>query len=205
MAGLIIFAGTDGVGRDGNTNLWVTDGTAAGTKELIVPGAQSDGGLFWKGEIEDPVITVLGSKILLAGLNNDSATIDLWVTDGTVSGTKDLRVPGVGFGGLAPSHITTFGNKAIFAGFDSSGFPNPWVTDGTLGGTHELVPPGSDILKPDDRFGIDPDFTVLGNKVLFVGQNLAGEASRDLWVTDGTPTGTKEIAGGGPNSPLRAV
>jgi hypothetical protein len=188
----MIFAGTDAVGRDGNTNLWVTDGTAAGTKELIVPGALSGGGLFWKGEIEDPEITVFGSKALLAGLNNNFslALIDLWVTDGTASGTKDLRVPGVGFDGLAPSHITTFGSKAIFAGFDSvSVIPSPWVTDGTLGGTHELVPPGSGILGT----GIDPDFTVLGNKVLFVAQDLTVDTLQ-LWVTDGTPTGTKELS-----------
>ena len=196
MAGLIIFAGTDAVGRDGNTNLWVTDGTAVGTKELIVPDALSDGGLFWKGEIENPEIAVFGSKALLAGMNNDlsQALIDLWVTNGTVSGTKDIRVPGAAtsFQGLAPSHITTFGNKAIFAGFDSaSTFPNPWVTDGTLGGTHELVPPGSGVLNPGST-DMDPDFTVLGNKVLFVGQDLAVDTLQ-LWVTDGTPTGTKEL------------
>ena len=80
-----LFAGYD---ASGHTNLWVTDGTAAGTSELTAVGASS--GLNPSG------ITILGTKALFEGFDA-SNRVQLWVSDGTSAGTSELLPAGAGF------------------------------------------------------------------------------------------------------------
>ena len=63
------------------TGLWVTDGTAGGTRELAgIAGTDPTHGL-------NPTdLTVLGGEALFSGLDADG-DIGLWVTDGTAGGT----------------------------------------------------------------------------------------------------------------------
>ena len=175
-----IFAGYD---ASGNTNLWVTDGTAAGTSELTAVGAAS--GLNPSG------ITVLGTKALFQGIDA-SNRFELWVSDGTSGGTIELTPAGANsiglFGdiGLLSPDFTPLGGKLLIQGSDVSGRLGLWVTDGTSAGTSELAVAGAD----SDRLSsgeIFPDFTVVGNKALFMGEDPRGFNS--LWVTDGTLAG----------------
>jgi ELWxxDGT repeat protein len=89
---MVLFAGQD---TSGNPDLWVTDGTSAGTSELAVAGADS-GGLFDLSFFSSgfsPGFTVLGTRVLFEGY--DASGIDsLWVTDGTSAGTRELTVAG---------------------------------------------------------------------------------------------------------------
>jgi hypothetical protein len=199
LAGKVLFAGQDATG---NPNLSVTDGTSAGTGELAVAGANS-GGLFSLDFFPSgfsPGFTVLGTRALFEGY--DAGGIDgLWVTDGTSAGTSELTIAGSFAGGLffdvsAPD-LTVFGGKALFDGEDTSGNIGLWTTDGTGAGTSELTVAGSN---PNGLFFnvSEPDFTVLGNKVLFAGQDAAGNSN--LWVPDGTAGGTSELAVSGANA-----
>lgn len=179
-----VFAGTD---SSGNTNLWVTDGTAAGTSEIK---AVSNG----VGGLNPSAFTVLGSEVLFRG-DDSSGNPNLWVTDGTVAGTSELSpISGASFSGLAPSHLTAFGTKVLFDGTDASGHQNLWATNGTAAGTSELSVTGA------PSGGLNPNFlTVLGSgTLLFSGQNTSGLGA-GLWVTDGTGPGTSEltVAGAG--------
>jgi len=80
--------------------------------------------------------------------------------------------------------------KAVIAGYDSSGHYNLWVTDGTPTGTSELLPVGA---APSGLLTNGyPDFTVLGGTVLFNGMASSGIGS--ICVTDGTSSGTSELA-----------
>ena len=193
LGGKVLFQGEDAAG---NANLWVTDGTSGGTSELSVAGA-NPGGLFDLGFFPSgfsPAFTILGTRALFEGY--DASGIDgLWVTDGTSAGSSELTVAGSFASGLffdvsAPD-LTVFGGKALFVGEDTSGNISLWSTDGTGAGTSELTVAGSKVTGL--FFNITaPDFTVLGNKVLFAGQDAAGNSS--LWVTDGTAGGTSELA-----------
>jgi ELWxxDGT repeat protein len=198
LGGKVLFAGQDATG---DPNLWVTDGTSAGTGELTVAGANS-GGLFSLDFFPSgfsPGFTVIGTRALFEGY--DASGIDgLWVTDGTSAGTSELTVAGSFASGLffdvsAPD-LTVFGGKALFVGEDTSGNISLWTTDGTGAGTSELTVAGSN---PNGLFFnvTPPDFTVLGNKVLFAGQDATGNSN--LWVTDGTAGGTTELAVAGAN------
>jgi ELWxxDGT repeat protein len=188
-----VFSGLD---ASGNSSLWVTDGTSAGTSELAVSGANI-GGLFnlhYFSAGASPGFTVLGGVALFEGYDaggDDS----LWVTDGTAAGTTELAVTGSYADGLffnVPHHdLTVFAGQALFAGEDAAGNIGLWTTDATSADTGELAAAGSDA---NGLFASvsSPDFTVLGGKVLFVGQDTSGNAN--LWVTDGTEAGTSELA-----------
>ena len=188
-----VFVGED-VG--GLYNLWVTDGTSAGTTELTVPKASS-GGLFSSDFVYSPDFTALGGKALFAGFDVNGSN-NLWVTDGTSAGTSELAVAGGWSGGLFGStlvtiDLTVFGKRALFAGYDAKLYDTLWVTDGTSAGTSELVvagaTPGYGLFGGGGDYG--PEFTVLGGKALFQGGGANYHVN--LWVTDGTSAGTSEL------------
>jgi hypothetical protein len=94
------------------------------------------------------------------------------VTNGTSAGTGELTLAGSFANGLffdvsAPD-LTVFGGKALFVGENTSGDISHWTTDGTGAGTTELAV--ADSNAKGLFFNVTaPDFTVLGNKALFVG------------------------------------
>src|SRR5258708_24022231 len=123
-----------------------------------------------------PGFTVLGNRALFEG-DDASGAASLWVTDGTSAGSSELIVAGSNASGLftnviAP-HLTVFAGKALFVGEDASGNISLWTTDGTGAGTSELAAVGGYRNGLFYNFAA-PDFTVLGGKVLFAGQDTTG-------------------------------
>jgi ELWxxDGT repeat protein len=187
LGSTMLFEGEDSSGKFG---LLVTDGTAAGTSELSVAGADASGLL--SGDSDYPDFMVLGSKALFEG-EDASGNGGLWVTDGTAAGTSELSVAGASSGGLDPNFFTVFGSKVLFGGEDSSGNRGLWVTDGTAAGTSEIA------TASNAYGGLGPSsFTVFGSKVLFNGTDSSGNSG--LWVTDGTAGGTSELSVAGLSS-----
>ena len=94
----VVFVGDD---ASGNRDLWVTDGTSAGTSELTVAGVGRLG-LF------PADFMVVGDKVLFEGQDANQA-FNLWVTDGTSAGTSELTVTGANplAGGLSPGGALT--------------------------------------------------------------------------------------------------
>ncbi len=112
----------------------MTDGTAADTRELSVAGASS-GGLF--NTALDPDFTAFGGKALFLG-SDASDRSDLWVTDGTSVGTREIEAVGAYWQGLIPQNFAVVGNRALFNGLDANFAAQLWVTDGTSAGTEKL-------------------------------------------------------------------
>src|SRR5262249_10511495 len=81
----------------------------------------------------------------------------LWVTDGTVAGTRELTgIKGAYSGGLAPSDFTIVNkNEMVFSGVNASGNHTLWETNGTAAGTHEI----SSVLNPGSLATVDPTST----------------------------------------------
>ncbi len=158
--------------------LWRSDGTVAGT----APFSEAAGGNF---------VNVGGQIYFLGGRNNQEQ--GLWRTDGTNRGTRLVKA-------LNPAHsswsLTLSGSRLFFLrGFFSS---EVWTSDGTGPGTrlvktffesdHEFIPRVTTYLKP------------VGNgKVVFTG--LRDTSQPNLWLTDGTPSGTVRLT----DAPRNAV
>ena len=183
-----LFAGTD---ASNAINLWETDGTSAGTRELAVAGANSRGLFFGI----DPDLAVLGSEALFAGLDA-SFHDNLWVTNGTSAGTSELTVAGARPSSLTARGLTVFGTRALFAGTDVRGVRGLWVSDGTAQGTSELTVIGSDSRGLFTSGA--PEFAILGTKAVFAGSDASQKYN--LWVTDGTSAGTSELTVAGADS-----
>ncbi|MGY6215068.1 ELWxxDGT repeat protein [Methylolobus aquaticus] len=169
------------------TELWITDGTAAGTYLLkdINPGS---------GWSSPDGFAALGNGLVLFQADDGTTGTELWVTDGTTAGTQLLKDIRLGTGSSSPSQFTALGNGLVLfqANDGASGF-ELWVTDGTAAGTQLLkdIRSGTGSSSPTQ-------FTALGNgQALFT----AGDATHgtELWITDGTAAGTlllKDIRSG---------
>jgi ELWxxDGT repeat protein len=83
--------------------VWVTDGTAAGTRPL----------LDRDGRFVEPVwLAVLGGRLLM-GAPNESGRLVLWQSDGTQAGTFQIQTPVFpGFGAARA------GDRVFFSGYD---------------------------------------------------------------------------------------
>lgn len=152
--------------------LWVTGGTAPGTRRL-------------------PVVCDPCSEVFL--VVSDGARVfffadgGLGVTDGTPAGTRTLLAPGTlerAFSATDDAFAPSLaGARVFFAASDEDAGLEPWVSDGTPEGTFRLLDafPGPRDSRP--RLG-----PVVRNRLLFVAE--AGEDGDALWRTDGTPGGT---------------
>lgn len=114
---------------------------------------------------------------------------ELWITDGTETGTKLLKdlVPGTsnGFNG---GSIASFGDIVYFEGHKPTGGSSIlWRSDGTEAGTYTLgtTPPG---------IGAYPQgFTSYKSAVYYFTRDSASARGYALWKTDGTTSGTQVV------------
>jgi ELWxxDGT repeat protein len=175
--GAWLFAGRDAAH---GAEVWITDGTGAGTRLLadVCPGPCAG---YRSPYLSGSVLGSAAGKIYFGAFSNpdtDSSVQDeLWVTDGTPAGTH--RVTG---------HVNELGFLGDLAVFGTGGYENPrstiWSTDGTAAGTRRIT--DLRMIAP----GSYPQFHPLGNGVVF----LAGEGGRQtLWRSNGRPEGTSRF------------
>ncbi|MGR6874255.1 hypothetical protein ACU6U9_18550 [Pseudomonas sp. HK3] len=146
-------------------NLFVTDGTEAGTINLDV---------ITNGPIGSKPVQV-GDKWFFAIYDNDSFKMRLAETDGTPAGTKIFSEgPELN----APYEMAEFKGKLYFAGRDAAHGSELWVVDGTEAGARLF----KDIdVSPNG--GIPRNFTVVGDQMFFTAYlSYTGD---ELWVTNG--------------------
>jgi ELWxxDGT repeat protein len=159
--------------------LWISDGTAAGTFMLKDINSGASG-----SNIQNFV--KLGNKVVFVaddGIHHQ----ELWITDGTTSGTTLIKDIGSGYSMFSPfDDWKVLNNKLYFGRQHSLIWPELWVTDGTSSGTKNITTEtGNGIFYPNH-------FMADGNKVFFLG--VDGLNTKYVYVTDDTPAGTISIA-----------
>ena len=157
----IVFGACDGA----EVEVWRSDGTEAGTYPL--PGIAVPCG---SPELPEPV----ASGELGFYLARSAGKLHLWRTDGTAAGTFRLTPDKIG-----PIHdLTPFGEGVAFLVGTTI-----WQSDGSLLGARPLVSLPVEAIEPHFLKG-------LGDRVFFVAHYGHSTALEQLWVTDGTETGT---------------
>jgi ELWxxDGT repeat protein len=155
--------------------LWVTDGTPAGSKVLMDINAGTADGTPGT----DPLAKLSESLAVFSG-NDGTTGFELCKTDGTTAGTVLLKELLPGTNSSTPKNFFVDNGIALFSADDGSG-AELWRTDGTVNGTYrikDIHPTGS------SSPGL---FTKLGNYIYFF---AAGDVGWSLWKTDGTEGGT---------------
>ena len=174
--GRIVFRGTDATGVE----LWVTDGNDEGTERIadINQSATTNGDLSPIPASSNPHdFTSLGAgtgeAVFVA--TNEGNQNQLWVTDGTSSGTKVINATASN-----PNNVFSMGNGTVL--YSDQGL---WSTDGSSTQLISSVVPGN-------GFEGAADFEAIGDgRVLFSGND--GVHGSELWITDGTPGGTTRM------------
>ena len=185
----LFFAAND---RVHGVELWKSDGTAAGTKMVrdIRSGA--------KGSAPMNLVNVAG--LLFFTAQDGVHGRELWKSDGTRAGTvlvKDLFY-GCPKGGYCSNGINMLyppvaaGNRLFFV-LQSGGVITPvlYVSDGTASGTHSVRSPyvAYDDVELGDRVA-----AAHAGRLYFVVSRDSDNAE-EIWVTNGTRSGTHRMAG----------
>jgi ELWxxDGT repeat protein len=151
--------------------LWCTDGTISGTHLIkdINPGLQ--------GSLVDyfEYTSVNLNGIIYFRANDGINGIELWRSDGTVSGTYLVKDINPGNSGSNPGYLTAVNNKLFFTANTGSQL---WVSDGTTTGTI--------LLK---SFSVASSLYGFNGNLFFSADDA--NTGQELWKSDGTITGTK--------------
>lgn len=154
--------------------LWATNGTLAGTIPLSSTITSTTGGV------------VLNGKFIFAG-NATATGLEIYISDGTVTGTKLLKdiVPGT-TGSDLDGDFAILGNYVYFTAVTAAEGRELWRTDGTPANTTIV----KDIVAgPTSSFSKDSsELTSTGTYLLFDVKTAADGI--ELWRSDGTSTGT---------------
>ena len=171
--------------------LWVTDGTPAGTVMVKNIGPDTFSGYFVGVDAQITGLQALGSRVVFRAA--DAAGGELWSSDGTEAGTVRLTdslagsgtgVQGVAANGRETDALVISAGKAFFTAYTPGG-QELWVSDGTLAGTQL-------IKEINVQGGADPlVLTAVKGGVAFTAQTFA--TGREAWFSDGTAAGTRQV------------
>jgi ELWxxDGT repeat protein len=185
----VYFAGRDTTHGE---ELWVTDGTARGTRLVkdIAPGLTEEYDFETDDFTEAPAgsgitsITPLGGKaVFLTNINSDfdfqdgpESSAGLWVSDGTEAGTIEIAAGLAGASDLMP-----FGDAVYFFASRSEGGTALWKWDGV----------SDDITEVNPGLGNPSSLASFGGRLYFVDTTFSEFGDEDfsaeyrLFATDG--------------------
>ena len=150
---------------DVGSQLWKTDGTEAGTIDVL---SNTD-------LVVDRIIGVFQNKLVLVAFQQSSGE-EIWLSDGTSLGTSQLTeiIPGAGYPSF--NRFALGDNYMYFIANDGVNGSEWWVSDGTITGTYMVA-----ALSPSSYFDISGGPVFLGDAIAFGG--IANNNDRkDLWI-----------------------
>jgi ELWxxDGT repeat protein len=173
-----VFFVVDTCQSDHGQQLWVSDGTPAGTFRVRSSRCRSD-----TGDSTDLGALAAGGDRLFFRVDTAGRGAELWTSDGTSAGTRLVRDIWPGREGSNPTFIVAMGRNVYFRADDGVRGEELWRSDGTAGGTY---------LVKDVRPGSEPSgagwlLTRVGQRLYFFASDGTSEG---LWMSDGTGAGT---------------
>jgi ELWxxDGT repeat protein len=176
----VFFTTLDSIGPGADRDqLWVTDGTPAGTRRLL--DAQTTDGCC--SRILAPTATATRLFFFAHGDEEEA----LWVSDGTVDGTRRLQTV------FQAGRVLAIDGDRIFfvARTDADDEDDLWVSDGTIAGTYAVAegPPGFWFMTEGGvaRFWKERLYMFGG----FTTEDVSVASA--LLATDGTPGNLEEL------------
>lgn len=174
VGSLLFFTAEDGTrGRE----LWVSDGTAAGTR--LVRDLRANG-----SSAPDHLLAHAGALFFAA--DDGVHGRELWRSDGTASGTAMVRDLRTGSASSNPAHLASASSGLYFAAEDAGSGRELWTSDGTSAGTRRVADlvPGAGSSNPSL-------LVALGSRVVFNAYDPVH--GTEAWSSDGTAAGTARL------------
>lgn len=151
----VFFRADDGVH---GSELWQTDGTAAGTfmvKDINPYGNGTPASACYTGTWGAP----LGNLFYFSASDSTHGN-ELWTTDGSAAGTYMVSDLAPGSFSSAPASFHTAGTRMFFSALDANCLSYLYVSDGSTAGTHQIAA------------NVSPTYyATAGNAVFFIGIN----------------------------------
>ncbi|HEX6861821.1 MAG TPA: hypothetical protein VF414_03340, partial [Thermoanaerobaculia bacterium] len=170
--------------------LWRSDGTWAGTFQLLDP---EDVSISFPEEGGRARYASTGSLILFSACTREHGC-ELWRTNGTREGTRLVKDLEPGTRSSSPIGQIRVGNRVFFITTEGNGsVPSLWMSDGTAAGTVRL-------RNLTDNLSFYPWLlATAGGKLFFTAAEKSGS---ELWVSDGTAEGTRTVSRFVPPNPF---
>lgn len=173
--GILFFMADDGTN---GTELWKTDGTVAGT--VMVKNANPGNTTIY---YSDPLKFFEYNGKLFYVFNDGTQNDELWMSDGTSTGTVRVKDINAGAGGSGISCFEYLGNYLYFPAYDGT-TRGLWKTDGTETGTVQV----KGMNKGNNSSYID-SLRNFNGYLWYFGDAGTGQGT-ELWRSDGTTIGT---------------
>ncbi|UOY08042.1 fibronectin type III domain-containing protein [Muricauda sp. SCSIO 64092] len=185
--GLVLFMANDGTN---GKEMWKSDGTDAGTQLLlnIAPGS-ADG-----TPANTDIVYGKNNDYVFFRANNGSQGFELYISDGTTAGTRQVQDlfagGGSGMGETTAEHAAIFNGTLFFRGHDGGAATGKELRyfdtgDETIKLVKEINPGANQQADIKNLF-------VVGNKLFFRAKQ--GNEGVEPYITDGTEAGTEKIA-----------
>ncbi|MDF1799503.1 MAG: hypothetical protein P1V81_10035 [Planctomycetota bacterium] len=162
---------------DHGTELWRTDGTAAGTYEVadLVPGPTGS----------KPEAFLCVGNLVYFTAEDAVRGRELWRTDGTSPGTFLLADIDPGVPGSKPSGMIEFAGQMVFTAFKTGFGYELWISDGTAAGTQMVGD-----LNPGPAGSSPAGMRSNTAQTSFLFRANDATHGSELWTSDGTAAGT---------------
>ena len=171
--------------------LFISDGTAAGTKLLADINTQIRNYPSYDGSGygSDPSNFIAFQDRIYFTADNRVNGNELWTSDGTPEGTQLVADINSSSDGSFASNLTEFNDKLYFTANNGESGNELWTSDGTAEGTELIldINPGlNDYGSPNGSYA--DSLTEFGGRLYFTADD--GKSGRELFVSDGTAGGT---------------
>lgn len=175
--------------------LYINSGTPASTQLLMTFDTPGLG-----NPVEHPL--VVDERIYFRALTTTHGK-ELWVSDGTPAGTQMVVDLAPGSADSDPRGLFEFNGRCLFFAFDANGLASLWSVDAG-GSLTELASGLLGFQAVTDSFAV-----ARLDGLLFFAANGGPSQGTELWLTDGTPLGTRlaaeVIPGSGSSMPRELV
>ncbi len=174
ITNIVAFQGGALFGGGQDTELWFSDGTTSGSREVLDIDPDGD---------SDPLnFLAVGDRAFFIA-EVAKREYRLWQTDGSASGTSEVSaVPAD-----SVTRLRHLGDEVLFVAADPAGGQEIYISDGTEAGTRML----RNILDSDFGSPVGTAFegAVLNDRLCFAARDTVN-GPMELWVTDGSEAGT---------------